>query len=95
MINWSYLHVPITMLDVRTKSGAKFQQDLPADDNAFIYVLAGAQRIGSARKRVPASQLAWLTRAEKNGQSELLIGADEEDARLLIFSGRPLREPVH
>ncbi|WP_454564949.1 pirin family protein [Pseudomonas sp. AIG] len=94
VISLTLNHVPITMLDVRIESGAMFQQSLPADDNAFIYVLAGALRIGNARARVTAGQLAWLTRSEGRERSELLISADDEDARLLVFSGRPLREPV-
>lgn len=87
-------HVPIIMLDVRIERGASFRQMLPATDNAFMYVLAGIPKIGEAGRLVPASQLAWLTRSERSGQSEVTLSAENTDARLLFFSGSPLREPI-
>ena len=87
-------HVPITMLDVRIEPGASFRELLPASDNAFVHVLAGAPRIGDAGTLVQASQLAWLTRSDGPEPSELTLRSEGAAIRLLIFAGRPLREPV-
>jgi len=87
-------HVPVTMLDVRIKPGASFRQLLPASDNAFVHVLAGAPKTGDAGTLVQAGQLAWLTRSEEPGSSELTLTAESTAVRLLLFAGRPLREPI-
>ena len=87
-------HVPVAMLDVRIEPGASFRELLPASDNAFVHVLAGAPKIGDAGTLVQVDQLAWLTRSDEPGPSELTLKSESTAVRLLIFAGRPLREPV-
>ena len=87
-------YVPVTMLDVRIEPGASFRQLLPATDNAFVYVLAGAAKIGDAGTLVQVDQLAWLTRPDGPGSSELTLKSDSTAVRLLVLAGRPLREPI-
>jgi redox-sensitive bicupin YhaK (pirin superfamily) len=87
-------HVPVTMLEVRLEPGASLREPLPASDNAFVYILEGAVKIGEAATRVQASQLAWLTRSEEPGSSQLTLTAMTSAVRLLLFSGRPLHEPI-
>jgi redox-sensitive bicupin YhaK (pirin superfamily) len=87
-------HVPVTMVEAVIESGTVFRQDLPADDNAFIYVLAGTARVGDSETLVQASQLAWLTRVKGAGISEVKLAAADGATRVLIFAGPPLREPV-
>jgi quercetin 2,3-dioxygenase len=55
-------HVPVTMLDVQIEPGASFRQFLPASDNAFVYVLAGAPKIGDAGTLVQVSRARLLQR---------------------------------
>ncbi len=87
-------HVPVTMLEVRMEPGATFRQVLPATDNAFVNILGGVVKIGANSALVHTSQLAWLTRSEETGSSELMLKAEDAAARLLVFAGRPLREPI-
>jgi redox-sensitive bicupin YhaK (pirin superfamily) len=87
-------HVPVTMLDVRIEPEARCNHDLPATDNAFVYVLEGQLKVGGAQKPVKSGQLAWLTRSDDQGPSELALTAEDAAARVLVFAGRPLREPV-
>ncbi len=87
-------HVPVTMLDVRIEPGASFREVLPASDNAFVHVLAGTPKIGDAGTLVQVNQLAWLTRSNEPGSSELTLKSESTAVRLLIFAGRPLRERV-
>ena len=86
-------HVPITMIDARIKAGAGFRHTLPASDNAFVHVLDGVVSLGDSATRARADQLVWLTRSDAHGSSEIRIAADES-ARILLFAGPPLREPV-
>ncbi len=87
-------HVPVTMLEVRLAAGASLREQLPANENAFIYVLEGAPRIGEMETSVEADELAWLTHSEEAGLSELELTARDTDVRLLLFSARPLNEPI-
>ncbi|MDP3139980.1 MAG: pirin family protein [Burkholderiaceae bacterium] len=76
-------------LDVHMPSGARFEQALPADHNAFIYVYRGAITIGD--KAVPTQRMAILANtADAQG---VVIEASEE-ARLILISGKPLKQPI-
>lgn len=87
-------HGPVAMLDVRIEPGVSFRELLPASDNAFVHVLAGAPKIGDAGTLVQVNQLAWLTRSDEPGSSELTLRSESTAVRLLIFAGHPLREPI-
>ena len=87
-------YVPVTMVDVTVEEGRAFREELPATDNAFVYILQGVTRIGEAGAVASAGQLAWLTRTEDPGSSVVELAAVRGGARLLIVSGRPLREPI-
>jgi redox-sensitive bicupin YhaK (pirin superfamily) len=87
-------HVPVTMLEVWLEPGASLREHLPANENAFIFVLEGALRIGEMETPVEASELAWLTRSEETGASELELTARNAAVRLLLFSAQPLNEPI-
>ena len=66
------------MLEVRLEAGARIRQELPADYNAFLVVLEGD----------------GLTRTDDDGLSEVNIAGGTAPLRVLLFAGRPLREPV-
>jgi len=87
-------HTPVIMIDARIEPGASFLQSLPASDNAFVHVLSGVARVGATGDIVRANQLAWLSRSDETEASELVLAAGDAPVRLLLFSGRPLREPV-
>ncbi|HEY8207466.1 MAG TPA: pirin family protein [Myxococcaceae bacterium] len=87
-------HVPVTMLDVRVEAGATFTQEIPAGDSGFLYVLAGEGRIGPERQVVREGHVAHLSpRPERDGVTGLTATADRP-LRFLLWTGRPLREPV-
>ena len=87
-------HVPVTMVEIRLEPGASIRQDLPADYNAFVVVLEGKGAIGARETPVVAGDVAFLTRNDSGGLSEVRVAAGEEPLRALLFAGRPLREPV-
>jgi hypothetical protein len=84
----------VTMVEFRLDPGAAIVQDLPADYNAFVVVLAGAGAIGGRGGRVTAGDVAQLTREESAGASETRLSAAGAGLRALLYAGRPLREPV-
>ncbi|WP_373510220.1 pirin family protein [Thiocapsa sp.] len=76
-------------LDLHLPARARFEQALPIDQNAFIYVYRGA--VGIAGQSVPSQRMAILANdADADG---VAIEAVNE-ARVLLIAGHPLREPI-
>jgi len=75
-------------LDVHLDPGAVFEQPLPAEHNAFVYVYRGAAAIGA--QTVPRQRMAVLA----NQGDGVRIKASAEGARVLLIAGRPLKEPI-
>ena len=76
-------------LDIHLPAGAHFEQPLPASHNAFIYVYRGQVQLGG--QTVPVQKMAIL--ANDAGSDGVRVQADQ-DSRLLLIAGRPLREPI-
>jgi len=76
-------------LDLHLPAGARFEQALPADHNAFVYVYRGAVSLGG--QAVPVQRMAIL--ANDPGADGVRIEASA-DAKLLLIAGRPLNEPI-
>jgi redox-sensitive bicupin YhaK (pirin superfamily) len=74
-------------LDVTLPSGARFEQAVPADHNAFIYVFGGDLTIGETN--AVNSDMALLTSGE-----HVSATAGTEGARFLLIAGEPIGEPV-
>jgi len=87
-------YAPVTMLEVRLAAGARVGQELPADYNGFLVVLEGDGMIGSDQSPVRAGDVVWLARTDGDGRSEVQIAGGTAPLRVLLFAGRPLREPV-
>lgn len=86
-------HVPVTAIDARLQADAAFDQYLQPGDNAFVLALNGDVLVGRRERTVAAGELAWLTRSD-DAASSVTIKAAGGAARVLLFAGRPLREPV-
>jgi redox-sensitive bicupin YhaK (pirin superfamily) len=77
-------------LDLRLPAGARFEQALPADHNAFVYVYRGQLSIDG--QAVPAQRMAILG---NDPQADgVRLDAGDADALALLIAGRPLREPI-
>ncbi len=76
-------------LDVHMPNDTTFVQPLPAGHNAFVYVYRGAVAIGG--QTVPAQRMAILN---NDANSDGVVIAATQDARLLLIAGRPLNEPI-
>lgn len=87
-------HWPITGLRVEIEPGAAVTHQLPAGDRAFLYVLAG--RVLAAGRAVRAGEVAWSDPVGAGGSSTLSLAAPDGDevSRLILFAGRPIKEPV-
>jgi redox-sensitive bicupin YhaK (pirin superfamily) len=87
--------VPVTMLEIELEPEATVVQASTGDDNAFLFVLAGAGLLGADGERVRAGQVAWLRQMPEAETSEGdNLPTREQPMRALLLAGRPLREPV-
>ena len=78
-------------LDIALSAGAGWTYTLPDGHNAFAYVFEGDALIGEAGQ---AREVSRQTLAVLGGGRRLAVQAGAQGARLLLLSGRPLREPV-
>lgn len=76
-------------LDLHLPGGARFAQVLPAGHNAFVYVYRG--EVSIAGKAVPAQRMAILA---NEAQADGVVIEAGVDARVLLVSGQPLKEPI-
>jgi redox-sensitive bicupin YhaK (pirin superfamily) len=83
-----------TYLDVTLSPGASFEQRLPQDYAAFVYVFEGTLRVGNDSQVLATHELAVLSPGELIRLSGVEAGADGHGARAILVAGRPLREPV-
>ena len=76
-------------LDLHMPAGVSFEQQLPADHNAFVYVYRGEASI--AGQAVPMQRMAILT---NDAQADGVVIETNVASRLLLISGKPLGDPI-
>ncbi|HEX5406885.1 MAG TPA: pirin family protein [Pseudonocardiaceae bacterium] len=88
-------HWPVQGAMVTVDPGALLAYPLPADHRAFAYVTAGSVDI--AGHSVRTGQVAW---SDPTGEAavetvlRLAVPDRDEQAKVLIYSGRPIRQPI-
>lgn len=86
-------YTPVTMLELRMDTGARFAQELPSDYNGFIHVIEGAGTFGGAATSGRKDQTLWLAHADAMEPTTITIEATTP-LRALLFAGQPLHEAV-
>lgn len=76
-------------LDVSLPAGATFEHAVPAEKNAFVYVVEGSATVGGDAKEIPAEHVAHLGAGDG-----VTVTAGGQGARFLLVSGKPLGEPI-
>jgi redox-sensitive bicupin YhaK (pirin superfamily) len=85
-----------TYMDITLPANSYFQQDLPQDHNAFVYVIGGNMRILDGQKQIERHNtvlsekvLGVLTKGE-----QVSVASGDSGVRFLLVAGQPLNEPV-
>ena len=78
----------VLYLDLHLDADTVFEQRLPAEHNAFVYVYRGAGAIGE--QALPPQRMAILA----NRGDGVRLTASAHGARALLIAGRPLNEPI-
>jgi redox-sensitive bicupin YhaK (pirin superfamily) len=82
--------VPTTMIDLSLEPNATFEQDLPPAYNGFFYMLDGSVQV-SDDDVIAAGQVGWIS---PSSSRELVLSAQDNGARLVLYAGKPLGEPI-
>jgi redox-sensitive bicupin YhaK (pirin superfamily) len=82
-------HTEPLYLDLHFEAAADFEQILPADHNALVYVYRGELDI--AGMAVPLQRMAIL---KNTPGSDGLVLSSKGPARALLIAGKPLGEPI-
>lgn len=78
----------VSYFDVQVKTGKRFQHELPATHNSFLYVFEGDGQLNG--HNVPPNTLVVLGQAD----SSFDFTAGEHGARFVIISGNPINESI-
>lgn len=82
--------VPVTYQDWTLQPGADVSLDLPAEEQAMVYVFSATLQVGDEARPITEGQLARLG----DGNRVRLRNGSDKPARALLLAGRPLNEPV-
>jgi redox-sensitive bicupin YhaK (pirin superfamily) len=88
-------HWPVQGALVTLDPAVAFDYPLPADHRAFAYVLSGDVTV--AGREMTAGQVAWSDPVDEPATESVLPLATPDrgaQAKVMIYSGRPIREPV-
>jgi quercetin 2,3-dioxygenase len=81
-------HIPATMLDITLRKGKELDIETKPDETVFVFTLEG-DAIAGGRK---VSEKTAVLFGE--GDTVSVAAPPDSEARVMVFSGRPLHEPV-
>jgi len=78
----------VSYFDVQVKAGKRFQHELPAENNSFLYVFEGDGQLNG--QKVPLNTLIALGADDKTPD----FTSGERGARFVVISGKPINEDI-
>lgn len=87
-------YTPLTVVEITLKPGAALAGSLPADYNAFLYVVNGNVQVGEHRQNLAADQVGWLDRTEHSGDSQLVLAGGDHGARVVLYAAQPQHHEI-
>jgi redox-sensitive bicupin YhaK (pirin superfamily) len=81
---------PMMYLDIHLKPGTFFEQPVPKGFDGFAYIWFGSGYLGDSREPAKFGQVGILG----DGEDFRLEASADEELRVLLIAGEPLREPV-
>ncbi len=86
---------PITALALTLEPGRGIRVELPGEQRAFAYVIAGRLELGPEATGLRAGEVAWSDPVGAGPSTWELAAPDgDEPVRLVVFAGRPIRERI-
>lgn len=79
------------LMDLHLPASERIELPLPVTHHAFVYPFVGDIEVGSSARRLPLQTMGIL---ETHSDADMVRLKAVSDARILIVSGKPLREPI-
>jgi redox-sensitive bicupin YhaK (pirin superfamily) len=86
-------YVPMIIADIELEEGVTRVLEIPANFNAFIYVIEGSIKVGEEEKLLRQDQTGWLNIVRDETLSELKLST-EEKTRFVLYGGKPQGDPI-
>ncbi len=87
-------YVPMIIADIAIKPTESTVLQIPANFNAFLYIIEGSVFVGEDQKQLNQDQVGWLNILGNDTQSELTLFASEEGVRFVLYAGKPTGENI-
>src|SRR4030095_14013805 len=84
-------HTPIMYLHFTINPGGSVSQSVPAEYNAFAYVVSGEGKFGPDSERALRGQMVMFA---QDGAEVTITNDGESSLELLLIGGVPLNEPI-
>ena len=89
-------YTPVWLLDITIRPGGKIEQDLPANWNAFAYVLDGVVDFSNGSQQ-PQTIVKYHNVVFEQAGDSVTMSVEEgatDSARIILVAGQPLDQPV-
>lgn len=87
-------YTPVIIADIAMKPHKSLVQVLPANFNTFLYVLDGDIRVGAEETLLSKDDVGWLDLHSEMTNSDLILQAGAQGARLVLYAGEPQRHEI-
>jgi redox-sensitive bicupin YhaK (pirin superfamily) len=87
-------YTPMILADIKIQPGITMNEQLPANFNAFIYVLSGNVMVGEEETVLDHDQVGWLDIFNTDGESQLKLKTRKEAVRLILYAGKPTGDAI-
>ncbi len=83
-------YVKASIMDVTIEDGMTWNYQTNPGDTIFIYIVRGEGFFGGEKKQLLQSKRAVLY----GSGNEIEVRAQKDELRIVVFTGKPLREPI-
>ncbi|QHT69985.1 pirin family protein [Rhodocytophaga rosea] len=87
-------YVPLIIADITLQAEVSIKKNLPGSYTSFLYVLEGSVKVGEEQKLLKQGQVGWLDKIADSDQIELLLKAEENGARFVLYAAEPQGVPI-
>jgi len=85
---------PMIVADITIEAGVSTVQQIPANYNAFLYVIKGSILVGESGKLLNQDQVGWLDLQTDTAQSDVELTAGENGVRFVLYAGKPTGDNI-
>lgn len=87
-------YTPMILADIALDPGVATVFQLPANFNAFLYVLNGSVGVGDSETVLDSDQAGWLDIFHSDELSQLKLKAGEKGVRFVLYAGKPTGDAI-